>query len=322
LPASARYAVFEIGMNHAGEITPLTQLVRPDVAIITTIEPVHLEFFDSIEAIADAKAEIFSGVQPGGAAVINRDNAHFLRLKQHAARERITRIVSFGEHADADARLLKFSTYPDRSSVEANILGRRIAYDIGAPGRHLAMNSLAVLATASLLGADLAAAAKALATWKPAPGRGTRMTLDLADGAALLIDESYNANPTSMRAALSLLGQAPIGPRGRRIAVLGDMLELGPTAPDFHRRLLDPIRQNAIDLVFCAGPLMAALWQELPREMRGSYGETAAAIEADVIAAVHGGDAVMIKGSLGSKMGPIVKTLSRSASPGHAAART
>ena len=212
-------------MNHAGEIAPLTKLVRPHVAIVTTIEPVHLEFF-SVEAIADAKAEIFAGVEPGGAAVINRDNPHFARL-QRAPAAGVERIVSFGEHKSADARLMKFALQADSSTVAARILGADVTYKLGTPGRHMAMNSLAVLAAASLAGADLALAALALARLAPPSGRGARLALQLPDGAATLIDESYNANPASMRAALALLGQAPLGPRGRRIAVLGEMLELG-----------------------------------------------------------------------------------------------
>ena len=230
-PASARYAVFEMGMNHAGEIEPLTRLVRPHVAIVTTVEPVHLEFFGSVEAIADAKAEIFRGLEPGGAAVINRDNPQFARLAARAKSAGVERIVSFGEHAKADARLIKCALHPDCSTVQARILGTDVTYKLGAPGRHVVLNSLAVLAAASLAGADLALAALALADLKPpSGGRGARITLDLPGGTALLIDESYNANPASMRAALALLGQAPMGPRGRRIAVLGDMLELGRAA--------------------------------------------------------------------------------------------
>jgi UDP-N-acetylmuramoyl-tripeptide--D-alanyl-D-alanine ligase len=323
LPARSRYAVFEIGMSHAGEITPLTRLVRPHVAIITAVEPVHLEFFESIEAIADAKAEIFCGVEPGGAGIINRDNAQYERLKRRADGAGIKRVISFGEHAEADARLLKYSPHPEGSTVEADILGARITYELGAPGRHLALNSLAVLAAASVVEADIALAARALADWRPAPGRGSRTTLDLPDGTALLIDESYNANPASMRAALALLGEAPIGPRGRRIAVLGDMLELGLAGAEIHRDLVDAIRVNGIDLVFCAGPLMGALWQALPPELRGGYSNSAEAIEADVIAAVDAGDAVMVKGSHGSKMGPIVRALvlARGASRDRAEAR-
>jgi UDP-N-acetylmuramoyl-tripeptide--D-alanyl-D-alanine ligase len=310
LSESARYGVFEIGMNHAGEITPLVRLVRPHVAIVTTVEPVHLEFFASIEAIADAKAEIFLGLEKDGAAVLNRDNAQFARLKRHAAAAG-ARVVSFGENARAEARLLKCALQPDGSTVEANILGVPVTYKIGAPGKHLVMNSLAVLAAASLTGADLARAALALARQAPAAGRGTRTTLDLADGPALLIDESYNANPTSMRAALAMLGQAPLGPHGRRIAVLGDMLELGAAGDEWHKGLVEPIRENEVDLVFCAGPLMAALWQALPSATRGGYANTAADLEPLVLSAVRGGDAVMVKASAGSRMGPIVKALVR-----------
>ncbi|HLH92783.1 MAG TPA: UDP-N-acetylmuramoylalanyl-D-glutamyl-2,6-diaminopimelate--D-alanyl-D-alanine ligase [Xanthobacteraceae bacterium] len=311
LPKAARYGVFEIGMNHAGEITPLTRLVRPDVAIITTIAPVHLEFFGTLEAIADAKAEIFLGLVPGGVAVLNRDNAQFAHLARRAREAHVARIVTFGEHKSADARLLRCALAPDVSTVEAEILGHRVTYKVGAPGRHLVINSLAVLAATELVGADLALAALALAEQTPAAGRGTRIALGVPGGPALLIDESYNANPTSMRAALALLGQAQIGPRGRRIAVLGDMLELGPAGADLHRELVDAIREHAIDLVFCAGPLMAALWQALPSERRGGYAKDSSALEPDVVAAVRGGDAMMVKGSFGSRMGPIVKALVR-----------
>jgi UDP-N-acetylmuramoyl-tripeptide--D-alanyl-D-alanine ligase len=308
-PQTARYAVFEMGMNHAGEIEPLTRLVRPHVAIITTVEPVHLEFFGSVEAIADAKAEIFLGIDRGGAAVINCDNPLFGRLELAARNAGVERVVSFGEGAGADARLLKCAVQPDRSTVEASILGTHVTYKVGAPGRHLVLNSLAVLAAVSLVGADLALAALALAELQPATGRGARMTLALPGGSALLIDESYNANPASMRAALALLGQAEVGARGRRIAVLGDMLELGVRGGELHRELAQAIPANGVDLVFCCGPLMHALWEALPSNRRGGYAETSTALESHVLAAIQPGDAVMVKGSLGSRMGPIVKAL-------------
>ena len=310
-PAGAKYAVFEIGMNHAGEITPLTQLVRPHVGIITGVEPVHLEYFGSLEKIADAKAEIFSGVEPGGAVVLNRDNAQYERLATAARAAHIERIVSFGEHAAADARLIQFSLQADGSTVEARILGQTVTYKVGAPGRHLVLNSLAVLAAVSLVGADLALAALALNNLKPASGRGARTMMSVPGGKALLIDESYNANPASMRAAIALLGGAPVGKRGRRIAVLGDMLELGPAGAELHRALADTIETAEIDLVFCSGPLMRALWEALPSRARGGYAETAAGLESTVLAAIQAGDAVMVKGSLGSRMGPIVRALER-----------
>ena len=319
-PENAKYAVFEMGMNHAGEIDPLTRLVRPHVAIITTIEPVHLEYFPSIEAIADAKAEIFAGIEPGGAAVLNRDNPQYARLERAAKDAGVARVVSFGEHAKADARLMKFALQADSSTVQARILGSDVTYKIGAPGRHLVQNSLAVLAAAVLAGADLARAAIALAEFAPATGRGTRITLDLPGGPALLIDESYNANPASMRAALALLGQSSVGAQGRRIAVLGDMLELGPQGGALHRSLAEPVTGNSVDLVFCSGPLMRELWQALPSERRGGYAETSAALEPEVLSAIRAGDAVMVKGSLGSKMGPIVKALVRQYSRAQVAA--
>ncbi|MGH6728474.1 MAG: UDP-N-acetylmuramoylalanyl-D-glutamyl-2,6-diaminopimelate--D-alanyl-D-alanine ligase [Pseudolabrys sp.] len=310
-PASAKYAVFEIGMNHAGEITPLTRLVRPHVAIITAIAPVHLEYFGSLQKIADAKAEIFLGVEPGGAAVLNRDNRQYAHLARAAQAAGITRVVSFGASAKADARLKRVSLHSEVSTVKARILGQDVTYKIGAPGKHLVLNSLAVLAAAALAGADLALAALALDHLKPAVGRGTRIKLQVPGGSALLIDESYNANPASMAAAIALLGQAPVGPRGRRIAVLGDMLELGAQGTALHRGLIESIEAAAIDLVYCSGPLMHALWEALPSGVRGGYAETAAALEPAVLAALRDGDAVMVKGSLGSKMGPIVKALER-----------
>jgi UDP-N-acetylmuramoyl-tripeptide--D-alanyl-D-alanine ligase len=306
-PRTARYVVLEIGMNHAGEIAALVPLARPHVAIVTTIEPVHLEYFASIEAIADAKAEIFRGVEPPGVAVLNRDNPQFARLADHARAAGVGRIVSFGEHPTADARLLKLSLHPDCSTVVARILGTELTYKLGAPGRHLVQNSLAVLLAASLAGADLALAALALAQLRPAAGRGSRIALEMPGGAALLIDESYNANPASMRAALALLGQAQ--PGGRRIAVLGDMLELGPRGAELHRQLLESLIAGGVDLLFCCGALMHSLWEALPFERRGGYAETSALLEPQVLAAIRPGDTVMVKGSLGSRMGRIAKAL-------------
>jgi UDP-N-acetylmuramoyl-tripeptide--D-alanyl-D-alanine ligase len=310
-PATVRFAIFEIGMNHAGEIEPLVKMVRPHAAIITTIEPVHLEFFTGIEAIADAKAEIFAGIEPGGAVVLNRDNSQFDRLQGRAKNLGISRIVSFGADKKSDARLLDISLHATCSAVHANILGNDVTYKLGMPGRHMAMNSLAVLAAASLIGADLAQAALSLSQIESAAGRGARRALEFANGEATLIDESYNANPASMAAALNVLGQAAVGPHGRRIAILGDMLELGPTAPALHRGLIDAIRSNHIDLVYCCGPLMRNLWDALSTGKRGGYAESAAALEAQAVAAIRAGDAIMIKGSLGSKMKTIVNALEK-----------
>jgi UDP-N-acetylmuramoyl-tripeptide--D-alanyl-D-alanine ligase len=297
------------------KIARLVPLVRPHVAVITTVEPVHLEFFPSVEAIADAKGEIFSGVEPGGAAVINRDNPHFARLKRIAVKAGVERVIGFGEHRNAEARLSNVSLHPECSTVSARILDHDVTYKIGSPGRHLVINSLAVLAAVSLLGGDLALAALALADLKPVSGRGTRLALAVRGGTAIVIDESYNANPASMRAALALLGQAPVTGRGRRIAVLGDMLELGPLGADLHRALLDPVLQSRTNLVFCCGPLMHALWDVLPDECRGGYADDAAALAPRVVGELRAGDAVMVKGSLGSRMGPLVKALERQYPP-------
>jgi UDP-N-acetylmuramoyl-tripeptide--D-alanyl-D-alanine ligase len=310
-PADARFAVFEIGMNHAGEITPLVKMVRPHVAIITTVEPVHLEFFSGIEAIADAKAEIFEGVVADGAVVLNHDNSQFARLSRRARKCGISRIVSFGADKRAEARLLDISLHATCSAVHANILGHEVTYKLGMPGRHMAMNSLAVLAASSLAGADLALASLSLSQLVPPAGRGVRQTLVVPGGEVTLIDESYNANPASMAAALSVLGRAKIGPQGRRIAVLGDMLELGPASDELHAGLNDAIKADHIDLVFCCGPLMRNLWDGLSTGKRGGYADSAAGLEAQVLAAIRSGDAVMIKGSFGSKMKTIVTALEK-----------
>ena len=226
-PAHVQYAIFEIGMNHAGEIEPLVKMVRPHVAVVTTVEPVHLEFLGSVEAIADAKAEIFSGVEPGGAAVLNLDNPQFARLRDAAQNAGIEHVVTFGEHAAADARLLDVSLHAACSAVHAKILGHDVTYKLGMPGRHMAMNSLAVLAAATHAGADLAHSALALSQMQAPAGRGARARLSIAGGEALLIDESYNANPASMRAAHQRAGQGADRParpphrHSRRYAGIG-----------------------------------------------------------------------------------------------------
>ena len=310
-PAGVRFAVFEIGMNHAGEIEPLVKMVRPHLAIITTIEPVHLEFFSGLEAIADAKAEIFAGIEPGGAVVLNRDNSQFARLVQRAQERGISRIVSFGADEGADARLLDLSLHATCSAVQASILGHDVTYKLGMPGRHMAINSLAVLAAGSLAGADLALAALSLSSLVPAAGRGVRRMLELGNGQATLIDESYNANPASMAAALNVLGQADVAAQGRRIAVLGDMLELGPAGPELHRCLAEVVKVNRIDLVYCCGPLMRNLWDALSPGKRGFHADNSASLESQVVGAIRAGDAVMVKGSLGSKMKTIVNALEK-----------
>ncbi len=313
--ADTAYGVFEIGMNHSGEITPLVAMVRPHVAIITTVEPVHIAHFPSEEAIADAKAEIFTGIEPGGAALLNRDNRFFARLESNAREAGVSRILSFGEHAEADVRLTRLVLKAECSLIEATVFGEQLTCKLAAPGKHLALNALAVLGAAKLAGADLALAALALAERPPVKGRGERVPLVLRGGDALLIDESYNANPVSMRAALAVLDQSEVTGKGRRIAVMGDMLELGPESEALHGALVDPVTQGRTDLVFCCGPLMENLWKRLPADRRGAYAGDAATLESAVLAAVRPGDVLMVKGSNGSRMGRIVEALKAYAKP-------
>lgn len=316
MPADCAFAVFEIGMSNPGEITPLAQMVRPQVAIVTTVAPVHLAQFSGIEAIAEAKAEIFAGLEAGGAAVINGDIAE-VAILERAAGAAGARVVRFGAAAGCEARIVAAELGADGSSVTADILGSRVAYTIGAPGRHVVENSLAVLAAAVLAGADLGRAAASLADVHPPKGRGERQALVVAGGEVLLIDESYNANPASMRAAIDLLGRAPIAAGGRRIAALGDMLELGPEGARLHAELAPALIAAGVDRVYLAGPLMRSLYDAVPEAMRGAWAEKAADIEAALAAALAPGDAVMIKGSNGSKMGPVVEALkTRSAAAG------
>jgi len=310
MPASARFGIFEIGMNHAGEIEPLTRMVEPHVAIVTTVEPVHLEFFDGVEDIARAKAEIFLGLVPDGVALINADNPHAALLASEARMAGVRRIVRFGEDKDAGARLDVAKLKPECSCVSAEILGEKVAYKLGAPGRHIVQNSLAVLAAVVLLGGDLAAATLALGAMSAPKGRGERVRLAVPGGGkATLIDESYNANPASMRAAIAILGQAEPGKGGRRIAVLGDMRELGAAAPELHAGLAADLVAARVDSVFLAGTLMRALHDVLPATLRGGYAETAADLEPMVAAGIERGDVIMVKGSNASRMGRLVDSL-------------
>ncbi|MGU3405590.1 UDP-N-acetylmuramoylalanyl-D-glutamyl-2,6-diaminopimelate--D-alanyl-D-alanine ligase [Methylobacterium brachiatum] len=309
MPRTTRYGVFEIGMNHPAEIVPLTAQVRPDIALITTVEPVHIEHFASVSAIADAKGEIFSGLEPGGVAIINRDTATFERLLAHARASRAGRVVSFGEHPEADVRAQTIVLRPDLSVVDAVVMGQPVTYKLGTAGRHMALNSLGVMAVIHALGADLAEAALSLAGLAPPVGRGERTALEIDGGTAYLVDESYNANPASVRAAIATLAGIETGPRGRRIAVLGDMLELGAASPDLHRGLAEAIEAARIDLVFASGPLMRNLFEALPVSRRGGVADTAADLIEPLTRNLRSGDAVMVKGSNGSRMGRIVEVL-------------
>jgi UDP-N-acetylmuramoyl-tripeptide--D-alanyl-D-alanine ligase len=310
LPVEARFAVFEIGMNHAGEIEPLVKMVRPHAAIVTTVESVHLEYFNDVKEIARAKGEIFSGLEPGGAAIINRDNPHYTLLAKMARKAGAERIIGFGANPKSDAWLEKIALKEDCSCISATILGEPVSYKLGMPGRHLVQNSLAVLAAVMVVGGDLAKAALSLATLVAPTGRGTRHRLQLGrDNEAVLIDDSYNANPASMRAAIALLGNMTPGHGGRRIAVLGDMRELGAQAPSLHADLADILAEAKIDRIFLTGPLMASLRDALPLHTLGGYAESTAELEPILFDAIAPGDVIMVKGSNASRMGALVETM-------------
>lgn len=309
MPRDAAYGVFELGMNHAGEISPLSRMVRPQVGVITNVEAVHIEFFKSVAEIADAKAEIMDGLEKDGAVVLPRDNPHFERLNRHAADRGIKRVLSFGISDKADVRLVDCRVGVDGNHVTAELFGRRLTYAMGTPGRHFALNSLAVLAAVEALGADVALAAAAYADVAPLKGRGKREAINLADGMLTLIDESYNANPAAIRAALEVLGSMEVKGRGRRIAVLGDMRELGETGPQLHRGLAPDLVAARIEQAFLVGPLMNGLYEALPTPMRGAWSATSEAMIEPLLRAVRAGDLVLIKGSLGTRMAPLVEAL-------------
>jgi UDP-N-acetylmuramoyl-tripeptide--D-alanyl-D-alanine ligase len=308
LASDARFGVFEMGMNHVGEIAPLTRMARPHVALVTTIAPVHIEHLGSLEAIADAKAEIFLGLEPQGTAVLNRDAPQFERLKKAAA-ARGARVLSFGRGADCEAQLIEVEAIDGGSRVRARVLAHELAFELGAPGDHMAQDALGALLAAEALGADLKACAAALRRFSPQKGRGERFSLATPDGSATIIDESYNANPASMRAALALLAAAKPGPKGRRIAVIGDMLELGPKAAAMHAELAADLSANNVDLLFGAGPLTRALFEAAPASMRAAWTERSADLTDEVARTLRGGDIAMVKGSNGSRMGPLVAAL-------------
>ena len=309
MASNTEFGIFEIGMNHPGEIRPLVQMVRPHIAIITTVEPVHLGFFKSVEEIADAKAEIFEGLEPGGVAVLNRDNPHYQRLAARAADAGVSDIRTFGVHESCDMRVTDLDLNATGSDVTASYKGECFTYRLGTAGRHIVQNSLGVLLGVALSGGDILQAAKALGDIGPQKGRGARQVFDKDSGKILLIDESYNANPASMRAALEALAGTPKAEYPRRIVVLGDMLELGAASEALHVGLSEHIDQADIDIVFASGPFMECLFKALPDAKRGAYALNPDEICAPLIDEVRAGDLVMVKGSLGSRMGSIIAAL-------------
>jgi UDP-N-acetylmuramoyl-tripeptide--D-alanyl-D-alanine ligase len=309
LPADARYGVFELGMNHAGELGPLSRAVQPHVALITTIELAHLEFFTSIDAIADAKAEIFLGMKPDGVAVLNSDNRQFGRLARAAKAYGLKKILGFGKDHVADACLRKYRASADSGEIEADILGHTLRYSLGAPGAHLAMNSLGALLAAIQAGGDAVSCAAALALFKSPNGRGLMQIITVADGAFTLIDESYNASPAAVRAAITVLANMKPSRNGRRILVLGDMRELGKSAKALHVDLARELMDAKIDMFFGCGDMTAHLFEVLPVAMRGVHSKDSAALAPLLVKAIHAGDIVTVKGSLSMNMRLLVDAL-------------
>jgi UDP-N-acetylmuramoyl-tripeptide--D-alanyl-D-alanine ligase len=309
MPPSATSGVFELGMNHPGEIAALSRLVRPHIAVITTIEPAHLGFFPSVEAIADAKGEIFLGLEPGGVAVLNRDNPHFGRLSAAASRAAAAQVIGFGTHPEATVRLINCELGPYCSTIEAALPGAILHFTLPVPGRHWAMNSLAVLATACAVGLDPRRAAEALRELQALPGRGRRFEISWGDGTLTLIDESYNASPAAVDAALAVLGMTPLPDGGRRVAVLGDMLELGAASERLHRALAEPLAAAKVDRVFLIGQAVGALYAALPKTKRGGLWTTADAATPELLRFLRPGDVVTVKGSRGIGLGSVVEQL-------------
>ncbi|MCU0888667.1 MAG: UDP-N-acetylmuramoyl-tripeptide--D-alanyl-D-alanine ligase [Rubritepida sp.] len=304
LPRGAEWAAVEIGMNHRGEIAPLARLARPDVAVVTAIGTAHIGNLGSQEAIADEKADISAGIAPGGAVVLPQDSPFFARMAAIAERHG-GRVLGFGEGAEAPARLLGWEGHAEGGEARLDLLGRHITLRLAQPGRHMAMNALAALTAIQAAGGDAGLAAAALEGFGAGAGRGERRRIATPDGGtALLLDESYNASDSAVRAALAVLAAQPAA---RRIAVLGDMLELGAHGEALHAALAP--ETAAADLVFACGPLMGHLFAAIPAARRGAHLPDSASLAPVVAAALRDGDAVLVKGSLGMRMAEIVRAL-------------
>jgi UDP-N-acetylmuramoyl-tripeptide--D-alanyl-D-alanine ligase len=313
MPQDARYGVFEIGMNHGGEISRLVPQVRPHVAAITMVAPVHIEHFADEAGIADAKAEIFLGIEPGGFALVPADNPHINRLIRRASDVDGIDVVTFGRSEKADARIVAIQEDGARRIVTGSILGQSVEWVINEPGDHWVANSLCALTLTKLAGANVEAAAHALSSFGAIAGRGAVTVVNLPSGGSVtLVDEAYNANPASVAGALATLAARP---GARRIAVLGDMLELGTNENAYHAGLVDHITDRPIDLVFTAGPRMAHLHGVLAETQRGAWAETAHGVIDAVLASLKDGDTIMVKGSNGSKTAVVVQAIAALGAP-------
>ncbi len=310
-PINTDYMVVEMGMDCGGELTPLTKMARPTIAIITTVAPAHMENFDNgIDGIADAKSEIFLGLIPGGTAIINRDMSTFARVLGNARTASVTKILTFGEHPESDARMINCVEARNGTKVTARIIDEDIIFHIPA-GKHQATNALAVLLTVKTMGLSVATAAQKLAEFTPVEGRGREEYLNIGDpnNPVVLIDESYNASPAAMNAAFRVVALIDPGRGGRRIAILGDMLELGDQAPRLHSDLAIPIRAANIDLVYTCGTLMKHLHDALPANNRGAHRDTSSDLAQIVPDVLVPGDVVVVKGSKSSRMDVVVQAL-------------
>ncbi|WP_066776992.1 UDP-N-acetylmuramoyl-tripeptide--D-alanyl-D-alanine ligase [Sphingomonas sp. CCH5-D11] len=305
MPASTRYGVLEMGMNHPGELAHLTTLVRPHVAIVTAIAPAHTEFFPDESAIADAKGEIFRGLEPGGIAIVPYDSPHRDRLIA-AAKPYAARIMTFGTASEADVRPIE--TMPVRTGgtfVSAKVGERELSFTVGQPGAHWVSNALAVLAAVDAVGGDLGLAGLALADLGGLPGRGARFVAPVKQGQALVIDESYNANPASMAATLSVLAAEP----GRHVAVLGEMRELGASSPVYHAALKEPLEAAHVEVALLVGEAMTPLAQALEGRLEFVHVPTAAAALEVLPGMLAPGDAVLVKGSNGVGLSRVIAAL-------------
>jgi UDP-N-acetylmuramoyl-tripeptide--D-alanyl-D-alanine ligase len=304
LPPDAAFCVAEIGMNNPGEILPLAALAAPDVAVITTIAPAHIGHMGSLQAIAEEKASLFDRLSPGGTAILPGAAPHQPTLRAHAPGP----VLTFGPEP-AEVRALSAAYDAAGTDLEASVAGTPVRLRLGAPGAHMVENALATLAVTHALGLDPARAAAALAGFRPMPGRGAQKRI--CGGTVLLLDESYNASSTSVRAALDVLR---LMPAARRIAVLGDMLELGTFAEDEHAGLAPAVAQAA-DLLYACGPFTRSLFDRVPKAVQAHHADTAEALAPVVAAAVRPGDAVLVKGSLGSRMRVVVRALETAGMP-------
>ena len=309
-PLDAQFAVIEMGMNHAGEISPLSRLAQPHVSIITTVDAVHIEHFASVEAIADEKAAIFDGMS-GGVAVLNADNAHFERLKKQAQAKGMERILSFGTGEKALCRMVRYAIDDTHSVVEAMIAGTAMQYRIGTIGKHWALMSVAVLGVVDALRGDIAKSAAALVNFSEPKGRGQIKKLSVKGGNLRLIDDAYNASPVSVKGAIEKLAEMHDAAKAevRTVVVLGDMLELGDAAEDLHVGLVPTLVNNQMDLVFAAGKFMESMYQALPEAMRGAYKPTSRELVPSVVEALRPNDLVLVKGSRGSRMDVVVDAI-------------